>query len=36
MIDHGWANAPEETANSNTADAPSGPIRCCATSMPNT
>src|SRR5450830_818564 len=36
MIDHGWARAPDETANSNTADAPRGPSRCRATSMPNT
>src|SRR5471032_2864090 len=36
MIDQGWASAPEDTANSNTAEAPSGPSRCSATSMPNT
>ncbi|CRM99159.1 hypothetical protein [Pseudomonas sp. 34 E 7] len=36
MIDQGCANAPDDTANNNTADAPSGPSRCRATSMPNT
>ena len=36
MIDQGCANAPEDTANNSTAEAPNGPSRCRATSMPKT